>query len=92
MHDMQILKNVFNYKHDEITFQNLEESNIISINNNNNKGDYSNQKLLFNTLQISRRMIDYSRAYILFEVKATIPFVNGDNANENENVKKSFTL
>ena len=37
-------------------------------------------------------MIDYSKAYVLFEVKANIPFVNGDNANENENVKKSFTL
>ena len=37
-------------------------------------------------------MIDYSKAYILFEVKATIPFVNGDAANNNANVKTSFTL
>ena len=37
-------------------------------------------------------MIDYSKAYILFEVKATTPFVNGDDANNNENVKNSFTL
>ena len=37
-------------------------------------------------------MIDYSKAYILFEVKANIPFVNNDNNNGNENVKKSFTL
>ena len=37
-------------------------------------------------------MIDYSKAYILFEVKATIPFVNGDDANNNTNVKNSFTL
>ena len=37
-------------------------------------------------------MIDYSNAYILFEVKATIPFVNGDDANNNTNVKTSFTL
>ena len=37
-------------------------------------------------------MIDYAKAYILFEVKATIPFVNNDNANENANVKTSFTL
>ena len=91
MNDMQILENLFNNKHDEITFQNLEESNIISLNNNN-KGNYSNNKLLFNTLSISKKMIDYSKAYILFEVKANIPFVNGDNANDNENVKKSFTL
>ena len=91
MDDIRILENLFNNKHDEITFQNLEESNIISLNNNN-KGDYSNNKLLFNTLQISKKMIDYSKAYILFEVKATIPFVNGDDANNNTNVKKSFTL
>ena len=72
-------------------FQNLEESNIISLNNNT-KGDYSNNKLLFNTLQISKKMIDYSKTFVLFEVKATIPFVNGDDANNNTNVKSSFTL
>ena len=77
MNDIQILENLFNNKHDEIKFQNLEESNIIYLNNNN-KGNYSNQKLLFNTLSISKKMTDYSRAYILFEVKASIPFVNGD--------------
>ena len=54
MDDIRILENLFNNKHDEITFQNLEESNIISLNNNN-KGDYSNNKLLFNTLQISKK-------------------------------------
>ena len=91
MNDMQILENLFNNKPNEITFQNLEESNIISLNNNN-KGDYSNNKLLFNTLQISKKMIDYSKAYILFEVKANIPFVNNDNNNDNTNVKNSFTL
>ena len=91
MNDIQILENLFNNKHDEISFQNLEESNIITLNINN-KGNYSYNKLLFNTLSISKKMIDYSKAYILFEVKASIPFVNGDNANENENVKKSFTL
>ena len=91
MNDIKILENLFNNKHDEIMFQNLEESNIISLNNNN-KGDYSNNKLLFNTLQISKKMIDYSKAYILFEVKVTIPFVNDDDANNNANVKNSFTL
>ena len=90
MDDIRILENLFNNKHDGITFQNLEESNIISLNNNN-KGDYNN-KLLFNTLQISKKIIDYSKTYILFEVKATIPFVNGDDANNNINVKNSFTL
>ena len=37
-------------------------------------------------------MIDYSKAYILFEVKANIPFANNDNNNDNTNVKNSFTL
>ena len=84
MNDMQILGDVN-------TFQNLEESNIISFYNNN-KGDYSNNKLLFNILQISKKMIDYSKVYISFEVKANIPFVNNDNNNYNTNVKNSFTL
>ena len=90
MNDMLILENLFNNKHDEIMFQNLKESNIVSLNNNN-KGDYSNNKLLFNTLQISKKTIDYSNTYILFEVKANIPFVNNDNNNYNANVKNSFT-
>ena len=54
MDDMQMLKNLFNVKHDEIKFQNLEENNIIFLNNNN-KGDYSNNKLFFNTLQVSKK-------------------------------------
>ena len=37
-------------------------------------------------------MIDHSKAYILFEVKANIPFVNNDNDNDNTNVKNSLTL
>ena len=53
MNDIQILENLFNNKNDKIAFKNLEESNIISVNDNN-KGDYSNNKLLFNTLQISK--------------------------------------
>ena len=44
MNDMQILENLFDNKHDQIMFQNLEESNIISLNNNNNKGNYLNNK------------------------------------------------
>ena len=56
MNDMQILENLFNNKHDEITFQNLQESNIISLNNNN-KGEFSKQKLLFNTLQVSKKRL-----------------------------------
>ena len=91
LNDIRILENLFNNKHDEIIFQNLEESNTISLNNNN-KGDYSNNRLLFNTLQISKKMIDYSKASILFEVKDNIPFVNNDNNNDNTDVKNSFTL
>ena len=86
MNDIQILENLFNTKHDEITFQNLEELNDITLNNNN-KGNYSNQKLLFNTLSISKKMVDYSKAYISFEVKAPIPFVNNDTR---EIVKETF--
>ena len=88
MNDMQILESLFNNKHDEISFQNFKESNIIKLNNNN-KGDYSNQKLIFNTQRISSKIIDYSNSYILFEFKAIIPF----NANDTEVVvKNTFPL
>ena len=88
MNDIQILENLFNNKHDEISFQNFSKSNIIKINNNN-KNDYSNQKLIFNTQRISSKLIDYSNAYILFEFKAIIPF----DANDTENiVKNTFAL
>ena len=66
MNDMQILENLFNNKHDEFSFQNFKESNIMKLNNNN-KGDYSNQKLIFNTQRISSKIIDYSNSHILFE-------------------------
>ena len=88
MNDMQILENLFNNKHDEISFQNFSESNIVKINNNN-KGDYSNQKLIFNTQRVSSKIIDYSNSYILFEFKAIIPF--NDN-NSEEIVKNTFAL
>ena len=42
MNDIQILENLFNNKHDEISFQNLQESNIIFLNNNN-KGDFQSK-------------------------------------------------
>ena len=88
MNDMQILKNLFNNKHDEISFQNFKESNITKLNNNN-KGDCSNQKLIFNTQRISSKIIDYSNSYILFEFKAIIPF----NVNDTEVVvKNTFAL
>ena len=88
MNDIQILENLFNNKHDEISFQNLAENNIVSLNNNN-KGNYLNNKLLFNTLQVSKKIIDYSKAYILFEVKVNIPFLDNDTEAI---IKNNFTL
>ena len=88
MNDIQILENLFNNKHDEISFQNFSKSDIIKINNNN-KNDYSNQKLIFNTQRISSKLIDYSNSYILFEFKATIPYNNVDTENI---VKNAFAL
>ena len=88
MNDIQILENLFNNKHDEISFQNFSKSNFIKINNNN-KNDYSNQKLIFNTQRISSKLIGYSNTYILFEFKAIIPF----NDNDTEDiVKNTFAL
>ena len=69
-------------------FQNVEESNIIKLNNNN-KGNFNEKRLIFNTQSISSKIINYSNAHILFEVKATIPFANNDTE---EIVKNTFTL
>ena len=63
MNDIKILTNLFDNKNDEITFQNFEESNIIKLNNNN-KGNFNENKLIFNTQSISSKIIDYSNAYI----------------------------
>ena len=72
MNDYRILDNLFDNKNDEIPFQNFEESNIIKLNNNN-KGNFDEKRLIFNTQSISSKIIDYSNTHILFEVKAIIP-------------------
>ena len=88
MNDYRILNNLFNNKNDEITFQNFQESNIIKLNNNN-KGNFNENRLIFNTQSITSKIIDYSNSRILFEVRATIPFVNNDTE---EIVKNTFNL
>ena len=71
------------------SFQNFEESNIIKLNNNNKGNNYTENRLIFNTQSISSKIIDYSNAHILFEVRASIPFVNNDTEDI---VKNTFTL
>ena len=88
MNDYRILNDLFDNKNDEIKFQNFEESNIIKLNNNN-KGNFNEKRLIFNTQSISSKIIDYSNAHILFEVKATIPFANNDTE---EIIKNTFAL
>ena len=61
----RILNNLFDNKHDEISFQNFEESNIIKLNNNN-KGNYNENRLIFNTQSISSKIIDYSVMLIFY--------------------------
>ena len=53
MNDIRILENLFDNNHDQITFRNLKESNIIYTNNNNNKEKYLDNRLQFATLSIS---------------------------------------
>ena len=87
MNDYRKLNNLFDNKYDENAFQNFEESNIIKLNNNN-KNNFNEKRLIFNTQSISSKIINYSMAYISFEVKANIPFVN----DTEEIVKNTFTL
>ena len=69
MNDYVILNNLFENRVNMIDFQNFEESNVIKFNNNNNRGNYDNNILLFNTQTLSSKLIDYSNAYILKEYK-----------------------
>ena len=68
MNEYKILNELFNNKTDEIFFQNFYESNIIELNNDN-KGNYNNNRLIFNTRSISSKLIDYSNAYTVIIAK-----------------------
>ena len=57
MNDYEILNNLFENKVDMIDFQNFEESNVIKFNNNN-RSNYDNNILLFNTQTLSSKLID----------------------------------
>ena len=88
MNDYIILSNLFENKVDMIEFQNFEESNVVRLNNNN-RGTYDNNILLFNTQSLSSKLIDYSNAYILVDCSALIRYVANDTEKE---VLNSFTL
>ena len=94
MNDLVILNDIFKKHNDEIHFQLFKESNIISINNEN-QGDY-NRDIVFNTRILATRLINYKDAYILLGIQVEIPFEDTDQGKKSIPkliaLKKSFEL
>ena len=88
MNDYKIIENLFENKIDIIDFQNFEESNVIRLNNNN-RGSYDNNVLLFNTQTVSSKLIDYSNAYVLIDASCLVRYRENDTE---EIVLNQFTL
>ena len=59
-----------------IHFQLFKESNIISINNEN-QGDY-NKEIVFNTRSLASLLVNYKDAYILLGIEVAIPYDDTD--------------
>ena len=79
MNDYSMLNDLFKNEQDSIGFQLFKKSNIIKLNNNNN-GNYDNNQIESNTLNISNKMINYSNAYIEIELTALTDYDDSDGA------------
>ena len=94
MNDLVILDDIFKKHNDEIHFQLFKESNIISINNEN-QGDY-NRDIVFNTRSLASRLINYKDAYILLGIEIEIPYDDTDQGKKSVPkliaLKKSYEL
>ena len=90
MNDYLMLNDLFNDKQDSIGFQLFKKSNIIKLNNND-KGNYSDNQIEVNTLNISNKMINYSNAYIELELTALIDYDQSDGSGK-ESIPKLISL
>ena len=94
MNDLRIIDDIFEKNNDEIHFQLFKESNIISINNDNN-GNY-NKDIIFNTRSLASRLINYKDAYILLGIQVQIPYDDTDQGKKSVPkliaLKKSYEL
>ena len=94
MNDLRILDDIFKKHDDQIHFQLSKESNIISINNEN-QGDYS-KEIIFNTRSLASLLINYKDAYILLNIEVQIPYDVVDQGKKSVpnliSLKKSYEL
>ena len=94
MNDLRILDDLFKKHNDEIHFELLKRSNIISINNEN-QGDY-NKEIILNTRSLASLLINYKDAYILSKIEVKIPYDETDLGKKSVpkliSLKKSFEL
>ena len=77
MEDYTILENLFREKQDETHFGLFKEVNIIKLTNQNKNDDFDNG-ILFNTVSISSKMINYKDAYVLLKIECEIPYNDTD--------------
>ena len=63
MNDYKTIKKVFENNEDEIGFRLFKESNIIKLNNNNQR-NYNDYNFEFNTKSLSSKIINYNNSYI----------------------------
>ena len=81
MEDYTILQNLFREKQDEIHFDLSKEVNIIKLTNQNKNDDFDNG-ILFNTVSISSKMINYKDAYVLLKIECKIPYNDTDQGKK----------
>ena len=80
MDDFRILQNLFEKHDDEIHFDLFKESNIITLNNNN-QGNFD-KEIKFNTQSLASQIINYKDAYILLEIQVAVPYERQDQGKK----------
>ena len=80
MDDFRILENLFEKNDDEIHFDLFKESNIITLNNNN-QGNFD-KEIRFNTQSLASQIINYKDAYILLEIQVAVPYQREDQGKK----------
>ena len=80
MDDFRILQNFFEKHDDQIHFDLFKESNIITLNNNN-QGNFD-KEIRFNTQSLASQIINYKDAYILLEIQVAVPYERQDQGKK----------
>ena len=93
MNDYLMLNDLFKNEQDSIGFQLFKKSNINKLNNNNN-GNYNNKQIEFNTLNISNKIINYSKVDIELELMILVKYDNDDKVSVHKkiNLKNSYEI